>query len=349
MTWTRYAVRVWRTRVPHDSSILPPSRTASSLALDAASPGSSSSTAVLVPVRAARVDEARRVYLARFLGVLAYMEAHLEEGDLSVERLSGVAAFSKHHFHRQFRALFGLGVYEVVQLTRLKRASYRLAFRDTPVIDIAFASGYDSHEAFSRAFKKLIGQTPSEFRKQPDWAGWHRVYEPLVAVRSLQMTSERLPRADEVRIVDFPETIVAALEHRGDPRGLGESVRRFIAWRRQSHLSPRESATFNIVYDNPVDTPPDAFRLDICAAAPKGVAPNTLGIVEKTIAGGRCAVLRHVGSDDALGQRVSYLYAEWLPQSGEEPRDFPLFFQRVRFYPDVPEHEAVTDLFLPIA
>jgi AraC family transcriptional regulator len=78
------------------------------------------------------------------------------------------------------------------------------------------------------------------------------------------------------------------------------------------------------------------------------VTPNAFGVVSKTIPGGRCAVLRHVGSDDNLAATVRYLYAEWLPQSGEEPRDFPLFLQRVRFFPDVPEHEAATDVFLPL-
>jgi AraC family transcriptional regulator len=37
-----------------------------------------------------------------------------------------------------------------------------------------------------------------------------------------------------------------------------------------------------------------------------------------------------------------------LPQSDEELRDFPLFFQRVSFFPDVAESEAVTDVFLPL-
>jgi AraC family transcriptional regulator len=63
---------------------------------------------------------------------------------------------------------------------------------------------------------------------------------------------------------------------------------------------------------------------------------------------GRCAKLRHVGSDDTLAATFKYLYATWLPASGEEPRDFPLFLQRVTFFPDVAEHEAVTDVFLPL-
>ena len=44
--------------------------------------------------------------------------------------LSAIAAFSKYHFHRQFSEFFGITVHRYVQLVRLKRASYRLAFRD---------------------------------------------------------------------------------------------------------------------------------------------------------------------------------------------------------------------------
>jgi AraC family transcriptional regulator len=55
--------------------------------------------------------------------------------------------------------------------------------------------------------------------------------------------------------------------------------------------------------------------------------------VQKLIPGGRCAVLRHIGSEDHLGETVSFLYSQWLPQSGEELRDFPLYFQRVLVFP----------------
>ena len=285
-------------------------------------------------------------YRIRFRKVLAHIDAHLDD-DLTVDRLSDVAAFSKYHFHRQFSELFGIGVYKYVQLVRLKRASYQLAFRDQHrIIDIAMASGYESHEAFSRAFKKTVGQTPSEFREQPQWDSWHATYQPLSDLRIRHMTPDH--RADNVKIVVFETTRIAVLEHRGDPRLLGDSVRRFIEWRKQNHLPPRLSATFNILYDDPAETPPEDYRLDLCAATERPVAENPFGVVEKTIPGGRCAVLRHVGSDDTLGAAVAYLYATWLPASGEEPRDFPLYLQRVRFFPDVPEHEAVIDIFLPL-
>jgi len=149
-------------------------------------------------------------------------------------------------------------------------------------------------------------------------------------------------RADEVQVVDFTATKVAALEHRGDPRQIAGSIRNFIAWRRENRLPPRHSATFNVVYDDETAVTPQAFRFDLCAATNGAVADNRFGVVSKTIPGGRCAVLRHIGSDDTLRDTVRYLCAEWLPASGEELRDFPMFFERVEFYPEVAERDAVT-------
>jgi AraC family transcriptional regulator len=286
-------------------------------------------------------------YLARFRRVLEHIDAHPDQ-DLSVEQLSRVAAFSKFHFHRQFSALFGMGVYDYVQLHRLKRASYRLAFRtEQPVLEIALDSGYEGPEAFSRAFKKRVGQTPSEFRKQPQWEPWHQTYQPVGELRSHHMKPTH--QAAEVQVIHFPETKVAMLEHHGDPQRIGDSVRAFIAWRKQQGLPPSRSATFNILHDDPSSVPPEQHRFGLCAATDREVAENPQGVVGSTLPGGRCARLRHVGSDDTLAQAVRFLYAHWLPQSGEQLRDAPLFLQRVRFFPDVPEHEAVTDVFLPLA
>jgi AraC family transcriptional regulator len=152
----------------------------------------------------------------------------------------------------------------------------------------------------------------------------------------------------QVTIVDFIDTKIAALEHRGDPRLIGESVQRFIAWRKRSHLSPSENATFNILYDDPSAVPPEKFRIDIGVAFDREIADNEQGIVCKTIPGGRCAMLRHTGLEDTLSESIRYLVLQWFPSSGESRRDFPIFLQRVRFFPEVPEEETVVDLFLPI-
>ena len=287
----------------------------------------------------------KALHQARFQRVLRHIDEHPEEA-LSVDLLSGIARFSKFHFHRQFAALFRIGVYRYVQLVRLKRASYQLAFRTEPIVAIALDAGYEGPEAFCRTFKQRFGQRPSAFRQQPRWTSWHHAFQPIREIRRSHMNQGTPERA--VRIVQTKEVQVAALEHRGDPATIGDSIRRFIAWRKAAGLPPRSSATFNILHDDPDSTPPEAFRLDLCAATDRAVPPNDAGIVAKTIPGGRCAVLRHVGNEESFAEAALYLYAQWLPDSGEELRDFPLYCQRISFFPDVPEHEAVTDLFLPL-
>jgi len=285
-------------------------------------------------------------YQARFARVLRQIEARSEE-PLSIDELSSMAAFSRHHFHRQFSGFLGMSACKYLRYMRMRRASWRLAFRpDMLISEVALATGYEGPEAFARAFRQFSGQSPSEFRDTPDWVEWHSRFRPFIQLRQTHMNP--LPVPPEVRVVQFPATRVATLEHRGSPLRLGDSIRTFIEWRKANKLPPKLSATYNIVYDDPDETPAEEFRFGLCVATERAIEPNEAGIVAQTIPAGRCAVLRHVGSDDQLGRSIMHLYANWLPHSGEELRDFPLFMQRLAFFPDVPDSEAVTDIHLPL-
>jgi AraC family transcriptional regulator len=67
------------------------------------------------------------------------------------------------------------------------------------------------------------------------------------------------------------------------------------------------------------------------------------------IPGGRCAVLRYPGNTNNLEPAALYLYRDWLPASGEEPRDFPTYSRRrLSFNPDVSAHEVVVEVLLPL-
>ncbi|QEL57613.1 AraC family transcriptional regulator [Chromobacterium paludis] len=285
------------------------------------------------------MDKADR-YARRFDKVLDYIASHLDQ-PLEVERLSRVAHFSVFHFHRQFSAYLGVSVARYILTQRLRRASYRLVFQPgAKITDIALDCGFDNPESFSRAFRQMQGQSPSEFRRRPDWAGWHARMTPPV--------SERMDSMD-VKIVKVATVMVAALEHRGPPEKVNDSALRFIAWRKESGLSPvASSQTYGIAYDNPETTEPEAFRFDICGSVDAPVPANPQGVVGKPIPGGRCAVVRHQGSHHQLGGSVGYLYREWLPGSGETPRDFPVYFHDLNLAGDTPEHLLQTDIYLPL-
>lgn len=280
-------------------------------------------------------------YQRRFTRVFDYIDKHLDE-PLLLERLSEVAHFSPFHFHRQFSAFCGLPPGRYIQLMRLKRASYRLAFNPhEKVIDIALDAGFQHAESFSRAFKQLFEVSPSEFRQQPVWVDWHQ---------RMPQPQRKRRESMSVEIYDFPVTKAAMLVHRGDPLSINETAAQFIAWRKITGLSPvRSSQTFGVAPYDPRTTSPDEFEFRICGSVSAEIAEdNAFGVVNSVIPAGRCAVLRHQGSHDALTALAQGLYRDWLPTSGEELRDFPLFFHYHNFVHEVAEHELLTDIYLPL-
>ena len=153
---------------------------------------------------------------------------------------------------------------------------------------------------------------------------------------------------DDVTIRDVPPTPVAIVEHRGDPATLGATIQRFIAWRTAAGLHPKTSPTFNVWRSERRPASPADYSVDLCVGTDQPIEANGERIKAGEIPGGRCAVLRIVGNTDNLEPAALYLYRDWLPASGEEARDFPIYCQRLSFFPEVPEHEAVAELFLPL-
>lgn len=284
-------------------------------------------------------------YEDRFITVISYIEANLDS-QLDIDKLCSKAHLSKFHFHRQCSIFFGMSVMSLVKLLRLKRAAHQLAYRDNDkIINIALDNGYESHEAFSRVFKKYFAKSPSDFKQSPDWSTWHKQYEPIRKLRTKIMNAKD---KFKTQVVEFPETLIAAMEHRGAPNLLGKTIQAFISWRKENKLPPSKSKTFNLVYDDPSVTAAEKYRFDVCCSVDSAIGANRYGVVNKTIPAGKCAVVRHIGSDDAIGSVVAYLYSQWLTDSAFELRDFPIFFERVSFYPEVAEHEMITDVYLPI-
>ena len=102
-------------------------------------------------------------YKTRILRSLVYVQTHLDE-TISLEDMAAVACFSPCHFHRIFRGMVGESVAEHIRRLRLERAAQLLRRTDKPVIEIALAAGYETHESFTRAFGAAFGQAPSSFR-----------------------------------------------------------------------------------------------------------------------------------------------------------------------------------------
>lgn len=284
-------------------------------------------------------------YQERFLKVIQFIESNLDT-DLNVETLCDVAHLSKFHFHRQCSAVFGMPIMSLVRMLRLKKAAFQLAFRkEIKILTVAFNSGYESNEAFTRVFKKYFGMAPSKFRATPNWNHWQTHYDPVMRLRKNTMSNNDL---FYVRVIELPEITTAAIEHRGSPNVLGATLAKFIEWRKVNRLPPSKSRTFNFIYDDPATTPADEYRFDIACSIERDMTDDEVGIITKKIPAGHYAMLKHKGSDDTLGEVIQFLFTDWIANSDFELRDFPLILERISFFPEVPEQEMMTHVYLPI-
>jgi AraC family transcriptional regulator len=253
-----------------------------------------------MPRRRTTVDD----YERRILRVQQLLASRLDE-PIAPAELARAASFSLHHFHRIFRAQLGESVMQHVRRLRLERAARRLrAAEDGRLIDVALEAGYDSHEAFTRAFAERFGVTPSEFRAQPSArvTAWQRTARAAAAV--------------PVDVRTTPALRVAFMRSRGSYAAVGAMWARMYAWLRARGLG---GGLYGICPDDPEVTDEALLRFDACVVVPDDFAPDgdeAIGITE--IPAGTYAIGLHVGPYERLAETYLDVIGRWFPTSGHE-------------------------------
>src|SRR5215212_5992694 len=101
--------------------------------------------------------------LRRLLRARDRMDAASHE-EWPVERLASVSGVSAAHFARAFKQAFGAPPHRYLLSRRIERASALLRDTDLPIIEIAFATGWNSLGTFGRTFRDITGESPRELR-----------------------------------------------------------------------------------------------------------------------------------------------------------------------------------------
>ena len=97
---------------------------------------------------------------------MRYIEQHLF-GEIDFTELARVAGCTEYQFRRMFSYLAGMSLNEYIRKRRLTRAAGLLQSGGTKIIDIALQCGYESPDAFGKAFQAMYGVSPSALRKNP--------------------------------------------------------------------------------------------------------------------------------------------------------------------------------------
>jgi AraC family transcriptional regulator len=288
-------------------------------------------------------------YKQRMLPVLVYIQQRLDE-PLSLETLATVAHFSPYHFHRVFRGMVGESVQEHIRRLRLERAALRLKSSSQPVTEIAFDAGYETHEAFSRAFKTAFEVSPSQFRalRQPRRpvaigrapSGVHYSEENVV---KRFKTVKPDPNNFVVQVQTLPARHLAFVRHTGPYQDCGKAWDKLCAYLGKEGFFTSTTRFIGLCHDDPEVTPPDKVRYDACATVgPEFRAVGEIGV--QTIPGGDYAVTMHYGPYQNLSKTYARVFGQWLPRSGREMGDGP----SLELYQNDPNSTAPEDLVTEI-
>lgn len=170
--------------------------------------------------------------------------------------LAASTGLSSSHFHEVFRRGTGETVKQYTLRLRLERAALRLLTERTSVATIAFDLGFGSHEAFTRAFRRVHQLAPSEFRRRmrpasspPGGATPSRLTPEVAHVSSTSAVLLQPTHLAFVRRVGPYEQV--------DP---GDFVK-LSAWVREHRLDP--ICLLGIAHDAPGITPAARLRFDV--------------------------------------------------------------------------------------
>lgn len=148
---------------------------------------------------------------------LDYIEEHLLD-DLTIETISSQANASAFHFQRTFTILTDISVGEYIRRRKLTLAAQELVSTNGKIIDVAYKYGYDTPEAFSKAFRRQHGVPPSEARK---YMGKLTFYERLVIqviLKGAEPMKYNIVERDSFRVVGIKREF--SLENEENLKGI---------------------------------------------------------------------------------------------------------------------------------
>jgi AraC family transcriptional regulator len=283
--------------------------------------------------------------------VIEHIVAHLGEA-LALETLAREACLSPFHFHRVFRGMVGETPLELVRRLRLERAAWRLLHTDAPVTAIAFDAGYETHEAFTRAFRASYADSPSGFRRRKgmriELATRNGVHFSDDGRLRQFIPSDSGGRTMQVEIRKYPALRVGAVRHLGPYMQISEAFARLGELAGPARLFERAGAQMvALFYDDPETTPPEQLRSDAAVV----VAPDVrlpAGLTEQHIAAGDYASTTHIGPYEQLGDTWARFMGEWLPASGRRIGDGVAYEVYHNTPMDTPKDQLRTELRLPL-
>jgi AraC family transcriptional regulator len=251
-----------------------------------------------------------------------YIEAHLEAVP-PVAEIATAAGLSAAHFQRLFRAVTGQTVAGYARRRRLSLSVGPLLETDRRILEIALEAGFESQEAFTRAFRAQFGMPPGRFRERgqraPGQVLPRLTRERLLRAREIDASRPRIEMRESTLYVGIEAPFITVLSNDSDNRDVIPDL-----WRR--FLSVKDRVAHAVGSDLHglcmPSSPPSRERNDelvYMAALPVSqLGPLEQGFSSRRVEAARYAVFEHGADARSLPDTILHVLADWLPRSPYE-------------------------------
>ena len=276
---------------------------------------------------------------------IEYIEDHLYE-NIGLSDVSRETGYSYYHMTRLFSSVLGESVGRYINRRRLYNASKKLIHTDQRVIDIALEEGFESPEAFSRAFKAVFGSSPRDYRKAGldlvISAKTKLVAEDVKHIANNISLSPEIVFQEELKLAGIRGATTLSdnqLPHLwGQLRQLqkevvdGRCIGYGVCETQQAIYTKDGDVSFSVMVGSPMSCYHHLSPL----------------LIEKTLSAGKYAVFTHRGTFANLIKTYQYIFGTWLSQTKEEldnREDFEVYEQKIVSFDD-PNNEV--KIFIPV-
>ncbi|QND53154.1 AraC family transcriptional regulator [Phyllobacterium sp. 628] len=244
-----------------------------------------------------------------------YVEGHFAE-EITLDDIAGVAGLSRFYLSRVFGIFAGRSVSSHIRGRRLTEAARLLSNGAPDILSVALNAGYNSHEAFTRAFRDQFGLTPEQVRAQ-------RHTENIPLVEAIKMDEAFITDLEEPRVENGKPMLIAGI---GERYTCETSAAIPAQWQRFNPYFGQISGQVGNVAYGVCCNGDDANNFDYIAGAEvKDFSDIPDEFARIRIPAQTYLVFSHRKHISTIRSTIMTIWGKWLPESGHVLVDAPNF------------------------
>jgi AraC family transcriptional regulator len=240
-----------------------------------------------------------------------FIDNHLQE-EITVTDVADAVYCSLFHFIRTFNKIIHHTPYDYIMRRRLSESARELIETDKKIIEIAFDYQFNNHETFSRAFKKMFGMQPIQWKKRNELKHWC-----LMPCLSLEYI-DHIERQTLNPVFEQKESfhLAGIMSLVNNNHKITEQLWDIF----ETEIKTRKEKIYNSKYYGVLNYTNEGIRDEyFYLAGVKIDSPNLIDpiLIVKSIPSSEYVCFVHKGSPDNLQLTLDFIYHTWIPKSGK--------------------------------